>query len=75
MAILTKDKTRKQVIDLTGPDGNAFYLLGMAQKLSKQIGIDSERTDEILDEMKSSDYEHLIKTFDKYFGKAVDLER
>ena len=75
MAILKKDKYKKQVIDLTGPDGNAFFLLGTAMKLCKQIGISSERTEEILDELKSSDYEHLIKTFDKYFGKLVDLER
>jgi len=29
---------------------------------------------EIIDEMKSSDYEHLILTFDKYFGEYVILE-
>ena len=76
MAILTKsNKWKKQVIDLTGPDGNAYYLLGTVSKLCKQIGISSERTDEILDEMKSSDYENLIKVFDKYFGKLIDLER
>ena len=75
MAILKKDKYKKQVIDLTGPDGNAFYLLGTAMNLCKQIGISSERTDEILDEMRSSDYENLIKSFDKYFGKLIDLER
>ena len=75
MAILKKDKYKKQVIDLTGPDGNAYYILGTAMKLCKQIGISSERTDEILDEMKSSDYENLIKVFDKYFGKLIDLER
>ena len=75
MAILKKDTYRKQVIDLTGPDGNAFYLLGIAMNLCKQIGISSKRTKEILDEMKSSDYENLIKVFDKYFGKLVDLER
>tara|TARA_Y100000593_G_scaffold82907_1_gene156095 strand:- start:348 stop:575 length:228 start_codon:yes stop_codon:yes gene_type:complete len=75
MAILKKDKFKKRVIDLNGPDGNAFYLLGTAMNLCKQIGISSERTEEILDELKSSDYEHLIKTFDKYFGKLVDLER
>ena len=75
MAILKKDKYKKQVIDLTGPDGNAYYILGTAMKLCKQIGISSERTEEILDEMKSSDYENLIKVFDKYFGKVVDLER
>ena len=74
MAILKKE-SRRQVIDLTGPEGNAFYLLGTASKLCKQIGISSSRTKEILDEMKSSDYEHLIRTFDKYFGLIVDLER
>ena len=75
MAILTKDKFRKRVIDLNGPEGNAFYLLGTAQALCKQIGISVERKDEILDEMRSDDYEHLITTFDKYFGKVIDLER
>jgi len=75
MAILTKDKFRKRVIDLNGPEGNAFCLLGTAMSLCKQIGISSERTEEIVDELKSSDYEHLITTFDKYFGKLIDLER
>ena len=76
MAILTKsNKWKKQVIDLTGPDGNAFYLLGTAMNLCKQIDLSSSRTEEILDELKSSDYENLIKVFDKYFGKLIDLER
>ena len=75
MAILKKDTYKKQVIDLTGPDGNAYFLLGTASNLCKQIRISSERTEEILDEMKSSDYENLIKVFDKYFGKLIDLER
>ena len=75
MAILKKDKYKKQVIDLTGPDGNAYYILGTAMNLCKQIDLSSSRTKEILDEMKSSDYENLIKVFDKYFGKLIDLER
>jgi len=57
-------------IDLTGPQGNAFYLLGTASNLAKQLGLD---TDVILNEMKSSDYDHLVKTFDKYFGNFVTL--
>ena len=75
MAILTKDKFRKRVIDLNGPEGNAFCLLGTAMSLCKQIGIGDTRTEEIVDEMKSDDYEHLIQTFDKYFGMIIDLER
>ena len=75
MAILNRDKVRKRVIVLHGPEGNAFCLWGTAMSLCKKIGVDDERTEEIIDEMKSSDYEHLILTFDKYFGKLIDLER
>ena len=41
MAILTKEP-RKQVIDLTGPQGNAFYLLGTAIEMhyGDQMNID-----------------------------------
>ena len=28
------------VIDLDGPNGNAFYLLGVANNLCKQVGLD-----------------------------------
>ena len=42
MAILTKDTTKKMTIDLTGPQGNAFYLLGLASKLCKQLELDEE---------------------------------
>ena len=75
MAILTKDTTRKQVIDLTGPDGNAFYLMGTACNLMKQLKFTPEEADGVLDEMKSSDYENHIKVFDKYFGSVIDMER
>ena len=37
MAILSKDTTKKMTIDLTGPHGNAFYLLGTAANLMKQL--------------------------------------
>ena len=74
MAILTK-QPRKQVIDLTCPQGNAFYLLGLASKLCKQIGISEYETDCILEEMKSNSYVNLIETFDKYFGDYIDLEK
>ena len=60
------------VIDLTGPDGNAFVLLGKAKGFAKQLELDG---DKIIDEMTQSDYEHLGETFDKYFGKFVILER
>jgi len=58
------------IIDLTGPDGNAFALMAYAKKFAKELGIDSP-----IDEMMQGDYEHLLLTFDKYFGDFVILER
>ena len=69
-------KSKKQKlgieIDLTGPNGNAFYLIGTANNLAKQLGLDKAK---IKAEMMSGDYENLIKVFDKHFGHFVTLYR
>jgi len=57
-------------IDLTGPQGNSFYLLGTARNLAKQLGIPHQP---IEDEMMSGDYDNLISVFDKHFGDFVTL--
>ena len=72
MAILEKPKQNGITIDLTGPQGNAFYLLGTANNLAKQLGLNGK---EIMEEMKSSDYENLLQVFDKNFGSIVTLYR
>lgn len=65
----------KPTIDLTGPEGNAFCILGNAQQLGKELGKNKQEIEAILDDMKSSDYEHLIQVFDNHFGDYVDLVR
>jgi hypothetical protein len=60
------------VIDLDGPDGNAFVLLGMAKGWAKQIGFN---WDEIRVDATSGDYEHLLKVLDSHFGSFVIFER
>ena len=72
MAILQKPKQNGIEIDLTGPQGNAFFLLGTAKKLANQLGLDGT---EIMEEMKSGDYENLLQVFDKNFGSIVTLYR
>tara|TARA_B110000881_G_C18562105_1_gene510444 strand:+ start:1378 stop:1620 length:243 start_codon:yes stop_codon:yes gene_type:complete len=61
------------VVDLTGPQGNSFAMLGLAKGLHKQLGMEKSFS-VIEDEMISSGYENLVKTFDKYFGDYVVLE-
>lgn len=73
MAIKKKSKRAgKMSIDLTGPKGNAFYLLGVARQLGRQLKLDLPT---IQEEMTAGDYENLIKVFDNYFGDYVDLYR
>jgi hypothetical protein len=72
MAIVSKPKTNGIEIDLTGPQGNAFFLLGTAKNLAKQLGLDGT---EITKEMMSGDYENLLQVFDKNFGSVVTLYR
>jgi len=70
--IKEKPKSNGIEIDLTGPEGNAFFLLGMAKKLATQLDFPQEF---ILNEMQSGDYENLIKVFDLHFGDFVTLYR
>ena len=60
------------VIDLTGPDGNAFVLLGMAKGWANDLGLDFAP---IQKEATSGDYENLLQVLDNYFGDYVVFER
>ena len=70
--IKKKNETFGIEIDLTGPDGNAFFLLGTAGRLAKQLGLNSK---EIQAEMMRGNYEHLVGVFDRHFGNFVTLYR
>ena len=72
-------KERKTVtpieIDITGPDGNAYVLLGLAANLCNQLGYDDKKTERITREMMLTDYEGLLFTFNREFGTLVTLWR
>ena len=58
MAIKKLKNRSRLEIDLTGPDGNAFALLGRAKSLCAQLGIPFKPLSE---KMTSGDYENLVK--------------
>jgi len=74
MAIVPKEnrKEKKIEIDLTGPDGNAFALMGIAKNLARQLGLDGEM---ITKEMMLGDYEDLLQTMEDYFGDFIIMYR
>ena len=73
MIIRKVDKKEKKLeIDLTGPQGNAFFILGTAKNLAKQLGKDWE---DINKRMTAGDYENLLKVFEEEFGSFVIMYR
>ena len=72
-------KSTKLEIDLTGPDGNAWFLMGTARNLIKELNklrgnkyLDEE---EIMADMMSGDYEHLLEVMEKHFGHIITMYR
>ena len=82
--IRQKQNSDKMIIDLDGPDGNAYNLLGVANNLMRkgfgnntfniQYLYKGKEKDYVLKEMTSGDYNNLVKVFDKHFGDMVILE-
>lgn len=77
--IKSKSELRaKPILDLSGHQGNAFVLLGLAKDYHKELtrhGIELPSLKEIQAEMTSGDYKNLISVFDNYFGNYVDIYR
>jgi hypothetical protein len=67
-----RPKKTKIEIDLLGPEGNAFALLGIAKDLCHKTGIEWEP---VKNEMTSSDYEWLLQVMDHYFGDFIIMYR
>lgn len=65
--------SRKPVLDLRGPDGNAFALLGYTRDYGRQLSWTSEKIKAIQSEMTSGNYKNLVETFDREFGEVIDL--
>jgi len=75
MTIKKKKRSPKIVLDLTGPQGNAYVILGTIQRLMKTMKFHEAQIDAIMEEMTSKDYEHLVATAEKHFGKYIDFYR
>ena len=70
--IREKQPAEEIIVDLTGPDGNAYSLLARARSYARQLDLNDTA---IIKDMMSKDYEHLVQVFDNHFGHFVILER
>lgn len=71
--IKVKEENRGPLeIDLTGPDGNAWNLIGIASKFARALDLEWEP---IREDMMSSDYEHLLEVMEEHFGDFIIMYR
>jgi hypothetical protein len=59
------------VIDLRGPEGNAFYLLGYVDLVGKRQQWSPSRIERVKREMMSGDYQNLVEVFAREMGDLV----
>ena len=60
-------------INIHGPAGNAFALVGQVKRLGRQLGFDKADVARITTEMMAGDYDNLCKVFTQNFGHVVTL--
>lgn len=57
------------VIDLTGPEGNIFYLMGVCNRLAHELGLSAQLKREYETEINSvGDYQSRLTIMQKWFG-------
>ena len=59
-------------INIDGPQGNAYALLGIAKELAEVRELEAKP---ILEEMTSADYNNLLLTFINHFGDLCETVR
>jgi hypothetical protein len=58
----------KPELKLTGEDGNAFNILGLARRAAKKAGWSQEKLDTFMKEAMAGDYDHLLQVTMEYFN-------
>lgn len=61
------------VVDLNGPQGNAFFLIGLGKQIGIQLERDRKHVNDVVNEMTSGDYKHLLSVFKREYGDHVIL--
>ena len=49
-------------LQLSGQDGNAFFILGRAQQVMRQAKVPQSEIDAMMSTAMSGDYDHLLQT-------------
>lgn len=56
----------KPKVKLLGENGNAFAIMGKVMRALEDAGWEKDKISKVIEEMKSGDYDHLLRTAMKY---------
>ena len=62
-----------QEYNITGPEGNAFALIGTARSVAQQLDWPEKEIKELVDNMMSGSYHNLLAVFNDNFGDYYTL--
>ena len=60
-------------VDLSGPDGNAYALMNIAQRIGRQLNRPYDEIDKIQKKMMSGDYKNLLKVLFLEYGDFIEF--
>jgi hypothetical protein len=60
-----------KTIDLSGPDGNVFMLVGLARSTLRKLDRDPQP---VVEDMMSATYEHALEVFEREFKGIYRLK-
>ncbi|MCJ7695350.1 MAG: hypothetical protein MUO40_07960 [Anaerolineaceae bacterium] len=72
--IVEKEDKGMIELDLTGEQGNVFFLLAQAKKLTRTLN-EPLKWEDIRNDMTSGDYDHAVDVFEEHFGHLVILSQ
>ena len=62
-----KQDNKKPALKLTGADGNAFMIIGLARKAAQKAQMSPTDIRAMVEEMMSGDYDKVLQTCMKHF--------
>ncbi len=57
-------------VQLSGEDGNAFFIIGRVRKALRQAGVSNAEIDAFGDEAMSGDYDNVLRTVMRWVSAA-----
>jgi len=65
---------KEMIVNIDGPDGNAFHLIGIAVTLGRDTSMKEDEIKHMKQEMMEGNYINLLKIFEEYWVEYVVLE-